>query len=70
MRYERVYARRRAVTFASHSTRTVTVQLDTADFELLEQLATKKNIGNATIGRQIIREYLMRATTDPFKGSS
>ena len=30
------------------------------DFERLERLATKHNVGNATLGRQIIREYLKR----------
>jgi hypothetical protein len=60
MRYERVYARRqRAVTFAG-STRTITIPLETADFERLERLAIKRNLGNATLGREIIREYLKR----------
>ena len=60
MRHERVYARRqRAVTFAG-ATRTVTIPLEVADFERLEQLATKHNVGNATLGRQIIRKFLKR----------
>ena len=64
MRHERVYARRqRAVTFAG-ATRTVTIPLDVADFERLEQLATKHNVGNATLGRQIIRKFLKRRSAD------
>jgi hypothetical protein len=60
MRYERAYARRqRAVTFAG-STRTITIPLGTADFERLERLAIKYNLGNATLGREIIRKYLER----------
>jgi hypothetical protein len=60
MRHERAYARRqRAITFAG-STRTITIPLETADFELLERLAIKHNLGNATLGRQIIRKYLER----------
>jgi hypothetical protein len=58
MRYERAYARRqRAVTFAG-STRTITIPLEPADFERLERLAIKHNLGNATLGREIIRKYL------------
>jgi hypothetical protein len=58
MRYERAYARRqRAVTFVG-STRTITIPLETADFERLERLAIKRNLGNATLGREIIRKYL------------
>jgi hypothetical protein len=61
MRYERPYARsQRAVTFAGGSTRTVTISLETADFERLAQLATEHNVGNATLGRQIIRKFLER----------
>ncbi len=61
MRYERAYARRqRAVTFASSSTRTVTIPLEIPDFERLERLAAKHNVGNATLGRQILRKYLQR----------
>ena len=64
MRHERVYARRqRAVTFAG-AIRTVTILLDVADFERLEQLATKHNVGNATLGRQIIRKFLKRRSAD------
>jgi hypothetical protein len=58
MRHERAY-HRGAVTFAG-STRTVTIPLEISDFERLEQLATKHNVGNATLGRQIIRKYLER----------
>jgi hypothetical protein len=58
MRYDRAYARRqRAVTFAG-STRTITIPLQPADFERLERLAIKQNLGNATLGRDIIRKYL------------
>jgi hypothetical protein len=58
MRFERAYARRaRAVTF-SGSTRTVTIPLETAEFERLERLAIKRNLGNATLGREIIHKYL------------
>jgi len=47
MRYERAYARRqRAITFAG-STRTITIPLDIADFERLEELAKTHNLGNA-----------------------
>jgi hypothetical protein len=54
-----VYARRqRAVTFAGGSTRTVTIQLEIPDFERLERLAVEYNVGNATLGRRIIRKYL------------
>ena len=60
MRHERAYSRRqRAVTFAG-ATRTITIPLEIADFERLERLATKNNVGNATLGRQIIRKYLER----------
>ena len=65
MRHERLYARRqRAVTFAGGSTRTVTIQLEIPDFERLERLAAEHNVGNATIGRQIIRKYLLRGAAD------
>jgi hypothetical protein len=38
VRYERAYARRqRAVTFTASSKRTITIPLETADFELLER---------------------------------
>jgi hypothetical protein len=61
MRYERAYTRRqRAVTFTGSSTRTVTILLEREDFERLERLAIKHNVGNATLGRQIIRKYLER----------
>lgn len=57
MRHERAYSRRqRAVTFAG-ATRTVTIPLETEDFERLEGLAIKHNVGNATLGRQIIRIF-------------
>jgi predicted DNA-binding protein len=60
MRHERAYARRqRAVTFAG-PTRTITIPLEMADFERLERLAIKHNLGNATLGREIIRKYLER----------
>jgi hypothetical protein len=60
MRYERAYSRRqRAVTFVG-SKRTITIPLETTDFERLERLAVKRNVGNATLGRQIIRKYLKR----------
>jgi hypothetical protein len=60
MRHERAYARRqRAITFVG-STRTITIPLETADFERLERLAIEHNLGNATLGRKIIREYLER----------
>jgi len=60
------YSRRqRAVSFAG-ATRTITIPLELADFERLQQLATKHNVGNATLGRQIIRKYLKReANEDP-----
>jgi hypothetical protein len=59
MRYEQAYTRRqRAVTFTRGSTRTITIPLEKGDFERLEQLAIKRNVGNATLGRQIIRKYL------------
>jgi hypothetical protein len=65
MRYQQAYARRqRAVTFTRSSTRTVTIPLETADFERLERLAIKRNVGNATLGRQIIRKYLKRADAE------
>jgi hypothetical protein len=58
MRHERVYSRRhRAVTFAG-PTRTVTIPLEVADFERLERLAAEYDVGNATLGRRIIRQYL------------
>ena len=61
MRYERAYTRRqRAVTFIG-AKRTITIPLETADFERLERLAVKRNVGNATLGRQIIRKYLRRS---------
>jgi predicted DNA-binding ribbon-helix-helix protein len=60
VRHERAYTRRqRAVTFAG-AKRTITIPLETADFERLERLAIKRNIGNATLARQIIRKYLRR----------
>jgi hypothetical protein len=60
MRNERSYARgQRPVTFAG-ATRTVTIPLEVPDFERLERLATEHNVGNATLGRQIICEYLKR----------
>ena len=60
MRHERLYARRqRAVTF-SGSTRTITIPLQMTEFERLERLAIKRNLGNATLGREIIRNYLKR----------
>jgi hypothetical protein len=65
MRYERAYTRRqRAVTFTRSSTRTVTIPMNAADFERLERLAAKHNIGNATLGREIIRKYLKRQADD------
>jgi hypothetical protein len=65
MRHERVNGRRRrAVTFAG-ATRTVTIPLEVADFERLEQLATKHNVGNATLGRQTIRKYLKPRNSPP-----
>ena len=42
------------------STRTVTIPLEIPDFERLERLAAEHNVGNATLGRQIIRKYLER----------
>jgi hypothetical protein len=66
MRHERAYSRRpRAVTFAG-ATRTVTIPLETADFERLERLATKHDVGNATLGRQIILKYLNRQADEEF----
>jgi predicted DNA binding CopG/RHH family protein len=60
MRHERAYARRqRAVTFAG-TTRSVTIPLEVADFERLEQLAAKHNVGNATLVREIVRKYRRR----------
>jgi predicted DNA-binding ribbon-helix-helix protein len=65
MRHERVYARRqRAVTFAG-TTRSVTIPLEVADFERLEQLAAKHDVGNATLVREIIRKYLKRLNEKP-----
>ena len=65
MRFERAYTRRqRAVTFAGGSTRTVTIPLEITDFERLERLAAEHNVGNATLGRQIIRRYLERKAKD------
>jgi hypothetical protein len=77
MRHARAYTRRqRAVTFVG-STRAVTIPLETVDFEQLERFAAKHNIGNATLGRQIICKYLKRqarerslARVDAVKGSS
>jgi hypothetical protein len=64
MRHERVYARRsRAVTFAG-STRTVSIVLEVSDFVRLEQLASRHNVGNSTLGRQIIRKYLKRQANE------
>jgi hypothetical protein len=61
MRYERNYSRRpHAVSFAG-PTRTITIMLNVADFEQLEALAMKRNIGNATLGREIIRQYLQQS---------
>jgi hypothetical protein len=58
MRHERLYSRRqRAVTFAG-PTRTVTIPLDIADFERLERVAAEHDVGNATLGRLIIRNFL------------
>ena len=58
--HERAFGRRkRAVTFVG-STRTITIPIETAVFERLERLAIKHNLGNATLGRQIIRKYLER----------
>ena len=55
----RPYSRpHRAVTFTGTLTRTVTIPLETPDFERLEQLAIKHNLGNATLVRQILRKYL------------
>ena len=42
------------------ATRTVTFPLEIPDFERLERLATEYNVGNATLCRQIIRQYLKR----------
>jgi predicted DNA-binding ribbon-helix-helix protein len=70
LRHERVYSRRqRAVTFAG-STRTVTIPLEIGDFERLEQLAVEHNVGNATLVRQIIREYLKRRNGKPTPSNS
>jgi hypothetical protein len=33
--------------------------------ERLEQLATKHNVGNATLGRQTIRKYLLQRNSPP-----
>jgi hypothetical protein len=43
------------VTFAG-LIRTITVPLQPADFEQLDDLAIKNNLGNATLGRDIIRQ--------------
>jgi hypothetical protein len=48
------------VTFTGGLTRTVTISLETADFERFESLAAQRDIGNATFGREIIRKYLKR----------
>jgi hypothetical protein len=64
MRHERVYSRRqRAVTFVG-STRTVSIVLEVSDFERLEQPASIHNVGNSTLGRQIIRKYLRRQANE------
>ena len=52
------------MTFTRSSTRTVTIPLNPADFERLERLAAKHNIGNATLGCEIIRKYLKRADAE------
>jgi predicted DNA-binding ribbon-helix-helix protein len=66
VRHERAYTRRqRAVTFVG-TKRTITIPLETADFERLERLAVKRNIGNATLARQIIRKYLRRKDAELF----
>jgi len=68
MRHERVYSRRqRAVTFAGQ-TRTVTIPLEIADFERLERVAAEHDVGNATIGRRIIRDYLEQVEEGKIKG--
>ena len=65
MRYQRAYThRQRAVTFAG-ATRTVTIPLEIPDFERPERLATEYNVGNATLCRQIIRQYLKRKARNP-----
>jgi hypothetical protein len=65
VRYGRAYTgRQRAVTFTAGSKRSITIHLETADFERLERLAIKRNIGNATLGRQIIRKYLKGADAE------
>jgi hypothetical protein len=43
----------------------VSIPLEVADFERLEQLATKRNVGNATLGRQTIRKFIKRRPADP-----
>ena len=45
---------------AGSSTHAITIPLEIPDFEQLERLATEHNIGNATLGREIIRKYLER----------
>jgi hypothetical protein len=47
--------RQHALTFAG-LIRTITVPLQPADFEQLDDLAIKNNLGNATLGRDIIRQ--------------
>ena len=62
MRYQQAYARRqRAVTFTRSPMRTVTIPLNPVDFERLERLAAKHNIGNATLGRDIIRINILES---------
>jgi hypothetical protein len=64
MRHERAYSRRqRAVTFIG-PTRAVSIVLELSDFERLEQLASGDNVGNSTLGRQIIRKYLKRQANE------
>jgi hypothetical protein len=59
MGYKQAYPRRhRAVTFTGGSKRTVTILLEKIDFERLERLAVKHNVGNATLARRIIQEFL------------
>jgi hypothetical protein len=52
-----------SVTFTG-STRTVSIVLELSDFERLEQLASRDNVGNSTLGRQIIRKYLKRQANE------
>jgi predicted DNA-binding protein len=52
------------VTFAG-TTRSVTIPLEVTDFERLEQLAAKRNVGNATLVREIVRKYLKRLNERP-----